>query len=79
MGMKKIYLEWEDITSWQEWIEDYEEYKPDLVKTVAWLVKKTKKYIYISRSISENKLENNAYMGLTVIPRGCIIIYKEIK
>lgn len=64
--MRKVTIEWEDISFFTEQIniEDIEEYETINVRTTGFLLKKTKTHIYIASSI----LDNGKIMDLYIIP-----------
>ena len=72
--MKLLYpivlVIWDDATELKDWKEEHEEEetKPCLIRSVGYLVKKTRKHIVIAQDLSYDRMRN----GRSQIPRGMV-------
>jgi len=76
MDYTLVVVEWEDIVSDSSWMDDkeIEKLEPVVCRSVGWLLKKTKKLVFLGASVT-----NDGSVGdRTTIPKNVIRSIKEI-
>ena len=64
--LKAIYLEWDDSQNIQGWMEEKDLSEPTLNRTIGWLVKETKDWVFISSSAD---LDGPTWIDPLAIPK----------
>lgn len=83
--MKLVYIEWLDHCSfsdggWSE-LEEFDDVKPQLIKTVGWVLKEDNKMVIVVSTKHEKEIDGfgDRYSGDMCIIKGCIQKMKELK
>ena len=78
--MKFLEVEWMDIVVGSEWDKRNELPKPHKCTSRGWLVLEEVDFIVLSATLGKHQdpKEEDEYNQTVAIPRGCIIITKEI-
>jgi len=83
--MKLVYIEWLDHCSFtdNDWkdIDEFDDVKPQLIKTVGWILKEDDKMIIVVSTKHEKEFDgfDDKYTGDMCIIKGCIQKMKVLK
>ncbi len=73
--MKLVYVEWEDITTYDGWVDMSRAVPPIQMITVGFLIYKNKKYIHVAPTIGSHDKAGDPW----TIPTGVVTKYRVLE